>query len=126
VAYQLRLPVAWRIHDVFHASLLSPYRETTAHSPNFSRPPPELIEGEEEYQVERIMGHRKTGRGNKLQYLVKWEGYPNSDNTLEPTTQVHAPDLIKDYQKRHRSSIKTLRAMIKARCALFPEHSQPN
>jgi hypothetical protein len=28
VAYQLRLPTAWGIHDVFHASLLSPYHET--------------------------------------------------------------------------------------------------
>jgi hypothetical protein len=36
VAYQLRLSVAWGIHDVFHASLLSPYSETTAHGPNFS------------------------------------------------------------------------------------------
>jgi hypothetical protein len=36
VVYQLSLPVAWRIHDVFHASLLLPYRETAAHSPNFS------------------------------------------------------------------------------------------
>jgi hypothetical protein len=52
VAYQLRLPAAWGIHDVFHTSLLSPYHETTAHCPNFSRPPPELIDGEEEYQVE--------------------------------------------------------------------------
>jgi hypothetical protein len=59
VAYQLKLPMAWGIHDVFHASLLLPYHETTAHGPNFSQPPPELIEEEEEYQVERIMGHRK-------------------------------------------------------------------
>jgi hypothetical protein len=36
VAYQLKLPMAWGIHNVFHASLLSPYRETTTHSPNFS------------------------------------------------------------------------------------------
>jgi hypothetical protein len=61
VAYQLRLPVAWGIHDVFHASLLSPYHKMTTHGPNFSQPPPELIDGEEEYQVECIMGHRKTG-----------------------------------------------------------------
>jgi hypothetical protein len=36
VVYQLRLSMAWRIHDIFHASLLSPYREMTAHGPNFS------------------------------------------------------------------------------------------
>jgi hypothetical protein len=36
VAYQLKLPVAWRIHNVFHTLLLSPYREMTTHGPNFS------------------------------------------------------------------------------------------
>jgi hypothetical protein len=40
--------------------------------------------------------------------------------------QVHAPDLIKEYQKQHHLSIKTLQAMIKARCALSPEQSQPS
>jgi hypothetical protein len=120
VAYQLKLPMAWRIHDVFHALLLSPYRETTAHSPNFSQPPLELIDGEEEYQVEHIMGHQNMGQGKKLQYLVKWEGYPDSDNTWEPATQIHAPNLIKHYQKQHRLSIKTLRTMVETRCALSP------
>jgi hypothetical protein len=126
VAYQLGLPVAWGIHDVFHASLLSPYHETTTHSPNFSRPPLELIDGEEEYQVERIMGHRRTRRGNKLQYLVKWVGYSNSDNTWEPANQVHAPDLIKHYQRQHQLSIKTLQMMVETRCTLSHERSQPN
>jgi len=57
VAYQLALPINWRIHDIFHASLMSPYHEMTAHSPNFTHPPPDLIEGEEEYEVERIVTH---------------------------------------------------------------------
>ncbi len=81
VAYQLRLPIAWNIHNVFHVSLLSPYRETDAHRPNYSRPPPDLIEGEEEYEVEKVVNHRYTGRARTLQYLIKWIGYPEADNT---------------------------------------------
>ncbi len=57
VAYWLELPPNWRIHNIFHASLLTPYYETTAHGPNFTRPPPDLIDGEEEYEIERIVAH---------------------------------------------------------------------
>ena len=81
VAYKIQLPTSWGIHDVFHASLLSPYHETASHGPNFSRPPPDLIDGEEEYEVERIVNHRHYGKSRRLQYLIKWKGYPESDNT---------------------------------------------
>jgi hypothetical protein len=36
VVYQLALPPTWSIHDMFYASLLSPYSKTPAHGPNFS------------------------------------------------------------------------------------------
>jgi hypothetical protein len=49
--------MAWNIHDVFHASLLSPYHESTEHGPNYSRPPPDLLKGEEEYEVKCIINH---------------------------------------------------------------------
>jgi hypothetical protein len=101
VAYQLELPAAWGIHPTFHASLLSPYHETTSHGPNFSQPPSDLIKGEAEYTVERILSHRHHGRARTLHYLIKWEGYPDSDNTWEPSTQVHAPELIKAYHRAH-------------------------
>jgi hypothetical protein len=69
VTYKLILPQQWRIHPVFHATLLSPYRETPAHGPNFPQPPPDRVQGEEQYEVEAILAHKQT-RG-ELQYLVK-------------------------------------------------------
>ena len=101
VAYQLDLPRAWTIHDVFHASLLTPYRETDAHGLNFTRPPPELIGGEEEYEVESISAHRYFGRKKQLQYLIRWKGYSSADDTWEPQSQVHAPDAIQAYHRRN-------------------------
>ena len=85
VAYRLALPNTWTIHNVFHASLLHPYMETREHGANYTQPPPDLIDGDEEYEVEKIIKHRRYGQGKMLQYLIKWKGYPESDNTWEPT-----------------------------------------
>jgi hypothetical protein len=97
MAYQLSLPVMWGIHDIFHSSLLSPYHEMMQHGLNFSWPPLDLIKGEEEYKVEAICNHQCFGHSCTLQYLVKWHGYPKSDNTWEPADNIHTPDLLKDY-----------------------------
>src|SRR6267142_427528 len=101
IAYRLELPTQWNIHPVFHTSLLTPYVETDSHGPNFSRPPPDLIKGENEYKVETIRKHRRFGRNERLQYLLKWRGYPESDNSWEPIEQLHAPRLLKEYHSRH-------------------------
>ena len=57
IIYQLRLLKTWKIHLVFHASLLLPYRENKIHGRNFPAPPPDLIDGEEEYEIEKIICH---------------------------------------------------------------------
>ena len=59
ITYKLKIPKTWKIHPVFHASLLSPYDENPVHSLNFPKPPPDLIEGEEEYEIEKILCHRR-------------------------------------------------------------------
>ena len=101
VVYQLELSHQWSIHPVFYPSLLTPYVETDAHGPNFSQLPLDLTKGEVEYEVEAIRNHQHFGKNKKLQYLLKWKGYPESDNTWEPVKQLHAPDLVKQYHKRH-------------------------
>ena len=99
VAVRLKLPAQWSIHPVFHTSLITPYTETPSHSPNFACPPPDLIDGEEEYEVEQICTHWRWGCSKTLQYLIKWKGYPESDNTWEDANQIHAPTLIKLYHR---------------------------
>ena len=80
-------------------SLLTPYIKTLAHSPNYSCPPPDLINNEEQYKVEQIRNHQLHRCSRMLQYLIKWRGYPESDNTWEPADQVYAPDLLREYHK---------------------------
>ena len=101
VAYQLDLPPSWTIHNVFHAGLLSPYHESTQYGANFPRPPPDVIDGEEEYEVEAIRNHRRFGRRRTLQYLIKWKGYPEADNTWENHGDVFAERLIRQYHQTH-------------------------
>ena len=60
ITYQLKLLATWRIHPVFHTTLLRQYKETEVYGANFPRPPPDMIiEGEEVYEVEQILKHRK-------------------------------------------------------------------
>jgi hypothetical protein len=72
-----------------------------------------LIDGEEEYEVEQIHAHRTWGCWKTLQYLIKWKGYPESDNTWENANQIHAPVLIKLYhQTNMQREIKAQRAQL--------------
>ncbi|THH04063.1 hypothetical protein EW145_g5803 [Phellinidium pouzarii] len=67
--YCLKLPKAWQIHPVFHASLLTPFAETNSHGPSFTQPPPDLIDGHEEFEIEAIVSH--SGNGKQRKYLTK-------------------------------------------------------
>jgi hypothetical protein len=98
VNYRLELPTQWSIHPVFHIDLLMPYHETPIHGANYQRPPPDLVEGEEEYEVETVLASRCFGRGKKLQYLVKWKGYPDSDNQWINKEDVFADNAIREFK----------------------------
>ncbi|KIN99116.1 hypothetical protein M404DRAFT_156148 [Pisolithus tinctorius Marx 270] len=115
VMYRLAIPARWKIHNVFHASLLLlyihvhltkhlwcvtlPYRESDIHGPNFPAPLPDLVNEEEEYEVEAIVGHKRSGRGHA--FLIKWKGYPSSENSWQKESHLeHADDTLSAYKKR--------------------------
>ena len=95
---------------MFHVDLLTPYHETELHEPNFTKPPPDLIDGEEEYEIEEILQSRKFGRGHKVQYLVKWKGYPDSENQWVDWEDVHANEALVDFKKKNPNAITHIKA----------------
>ena len=107
LTYRLRLPATWKIHDVFHASLLFSYKETEAHGLNFSKPPPDLIGTEEEYEIEQIVSHQ--GISGHCKYLTAWKGYPSLENTWKPESNLqHASEILGTYKQTHQLNYLTM------------------
>jgi hypothetical protein len=123
VNYRLELPTQWSIHPVFHIDLLTPYHETPIHGANYQRPPPDLVEGEEEYEVETVLASRHFGRRKKLQYLVKWKGYPDSDNQWINKEDVFTDDAIREFKSSNPDQETHIRRVNVD--SPYPHHSPP-
>jgi hypothetical protein len=109
VAYKLKMNPGWRVHPVFHVSLLELYREDGRVQPP---PPPVKMEGALEYEVESIIEHRFRGIKNpKAFYKVAWKGYGIEHNFWEPESNVvNAPEIVADYWKRQAEKQARLQA----------------
>jgi hypothetical protein len=96
-----------RVHPVFHASLLKKFVPRPGET---TQPPPLVVEGEEEYEVEAVIGRRlkkyavKTGKHScvvrtRVEYLVKWKGYGPEHNQWLTETEVlrHAQEAVDEY-----------------------------
>ncbi len=86
-----------KVHNVFHVNLLFPYKETEQYGPSFPHPPPDLIDGQEEQEIEAILDVRRKGRQRGLQYLIKWKGFPSSENEWVSKEEMHTDDLVKQF-----------------------------
>jgi hypothetical protein len=94
LTYKLQLPPSMRIHPVFHVSHLNPRKADTIPGRKQEQPPPVVVEGEEEYEVESILDSRKWGRG--FQYFVKWKGYGPEHNEWVPKANVENAQKLVD------------------------------
>ena len=110
INYRLELPMQWSIHPVFHINLLTLYRETITHGANYQHLPPDLVDNAEEYEVEKILDSRLFGRRWRLQYLVKWKGYPDVDNMWVDKDDVFADDKVQAFKESNPKARMHLRA----------------
>jgi hypothetical protein len=98
-AARLELPSAWHLHDVFHVSLLRPFR---GDPPDQSQLPQAPVEdGIPCYEVEAILSHDtfKVGNRSHTRYLIKWKGFPAEHNSYLLASEIPS-DLLADYQSR--------------------------
>jgi len=113
LAVRLTLPRKWKIHNVFHVSLLEPYRtseDRTPPDPSKVLREADDIEQSEEYDVEEVMSSRRQGR--RILYLVKWLDYPDrKDWTEEPYDNFSAGGLekLREFHRRNPDTPKDYR-----------------
>ena len=110
--FKLDISPHWKIHPVFHLSLLEP--DKVSYRPYREQPPrePEDVEGDMEWEVEKIVKserityRRKVRRVDKefkeLGYLVKWAGYSEDENTCElPQGLVNAREIVEKFHREN-------------------------
>src|SRR6266702_5080252 len=68
-----------------------------------SQNPPDLIEGEPEWEVDQIVNTRCYQ--NQTQFLIKWKGYSDAHNSWEPEKNLNATELVEEYYKRNPRSV---------------------
>ncbi|CAI7925388.1 unnamed protein product, partial [Closterium sp. NIES-53] len=61
VTFRLRLPDTWKLHNAFHVQLLKPYKDPNQQfqGRQLPPPPPVLVQDEPEYELERVLTHRR-------------------------------------------------------------------
>jgi hypothetical protein len=101
---KLELPPHMKIHPVFHNSLLKPYCETKEHSPNYEKPAPEIVNNKEgHYEIEAILMAQPTHNKRSTQYLIKWKGYPASENSWLPEKELtNAKELLNKFKQQEK------------------------
>lgn len=105
--YQLELPNSPHAYAVFHASELKAYRENDAElfpGRQLERPGPIIVDGQDEWPVERILDARKRGRG--MRYLVRWQGWGPEGDSWVPGSELQDCEALDRWEADHPPHVR--------------------
>ena len=111
VAYRVQLPNTFKIHDVFHVSLLRPY----VADGKVQTPLPPIFEENASYEIERVLSHEDRGSRSRPKkfYLIKWLGYAFEHNSWEPECNLSVKILDEYWDAVAKSDDKLTRKGVK-------------
>ena len=99
-SYRLDLPDAIKVHPIFSPDKLRKASDDPLPGQRQEPPPPIEIDGENEWEVEQILGVRLL-RG-RLQYRVKWLGFDEVDRAWYPASDMkNCPHLLRRFHEDH-------------------------
>jgi len=97
---ELELPSIIKIHPVVNVSRICRYVGQVEEQRK-EQPAPVIIEGEEEWEVERILNKRQVWGKDK--YLVRWKGFTAESNTWEGRENLkNTKEAIKEFEREYR------------------------
>jgi len=98
-AVELELPRTAKIHLVVNVSRIRRYKEQVQGQKK-QPAPPVIIEGEEEYEVEKVMNKRK--KWGRWKYLVRWKGYTAEEDSWERKENLkNTKEAVEDYEREY-------------------------
>ena len=104
---ELELPKSIKIHPVVNVSRVQLYKPQVEGQKKIP-PKPVIIEGEEEFKVEKIL-NKRTIRG-KEKFLVRWKGYMVEEDTWENRENLeNTKELVEEFEREYGEEVKELR-----------------
>jgi hypothetical protein len=100
-SFVLDLPTGYKMMNLFHADRLRKADDNPLPQQVQTPPPPEDINGEPEWEVERIERARLHGRKKQLEYQVSWKGCDPDDNWYPAANFKNAPVALEKFHEEH-------------------------